>query len=258
MAALESAIERYLQFWSVLHSERRDWLHPDDREIVEEFADHEIHDFKSFVVSRDMGSYERNIVHRGLIPIPHIGDLRAAKVVVLYANPGFDVMDYWAEYERPEFRKRSHESLIGIFNQEFPFHFLDPSFCWTGGFRWWRSRFGSVLNHYATSVFSHDATPHRAAYEHLSARIIALEAFPYHSIRGLPSAMIRKLPSFNAVRMLLGEYVESKVPIVVARSHDLWSLHATDRIHVCPRQRAQSFAPTSEAGRFLIQALSAN
>lgn len=255
MQSLDSSIDEYLGFWGILDTERRNWLHPADYEIVERSTDNATHDLQSYFQSQHWGSYERNIVHSGLIPQPHHGDLRGARVVVLYANPGFGADDYWGEYAQPEFRRRVHQNLLGQFDMRFPYLFLDPSLCWTGGFKWSTSRFGAVIAWLAKERCAQAFNPIVSAHEFLSQRLVVLETFPYHSRRGVSSAIVRKLPSFAAARRLVDAFIEHHVPVIVARSHDLWGLAPSERIHVCPRRRSQSFNPESAAGRFLLQAL---
>jgi hypothetical protein len=67
--------------------------------------------------------------------------------------------------------------------------------------------------------------------------------------------MIRKSPSFEVIRRLVAAYIDYGVPVIVARSHDLWSVTGTETVHVCPRRRSQTFKPDSAAGRFLLHAL---
>jgi hypothetical protein len=84
---------------------------------------------------------------------------------VLFANPGFGVDDYWGEFAQPECRRRVHENLLGRFDKRYPYLFLDPSLCWTGGFKWSKNRFSAEIDWMAKQRFAQSNNPIISALE---------------------------------------------------------------------------------------------
>ena len=97
--------------------------------------------FEDFVTGMRFGNLDDNLFHLSLFPVPYAGDLKSAPIVILMLNPGFGYSDYWAEFKMPDFRSRLELNLCQSFDRiEYPFLFLDPRFCWHGGFLWWEGK----------------------------------------------------------------------------------------------------------------------
>ena len=60
--------------------------------------------WSEFTLNPRFGAPDRRL-HLALLPMPFAGALETASVVVLMLNPGLNPVDYFAEYEVPEFRK---------------------------------------------------------------------------------------------------------------------------------------------------------
>ena len=85
-------------------------------------------------------------LHLNLIPIPFVGDLARARIVVLLLNPGLEPDDYFAEFTVPGFRDRLLDNLRQEFkNPRYPFVYLDPALSWHSGYRWWHGKFQGLI-----------------------------------------------------------------------------------------------------------------
>lgn len=138
--------EDLISFWKSCRFERPPFVHPKDRDKLTEILKPKK---RKILEKNGLGSQESNHrsfrgylfgerfkpdddgLHLSLLPVPYVGNLRKASVVVLMLNPGFNYSDYWAESDEckiPEFRKRLKANLKQSFNGvEYPFLFLDPT-----------------------------------------------------------------------------------------------------------------------------------
>lgn len=113
----------------------------------------------------------------GLVPQPFMGNLKAAKVVIVLLNPGLGPAEFHAEFEHPAFREVLLQNLQGeLARSEFPFLFLDPTWAWTGGYSWWYSRLRRIIADFEKSLGSR-----RAAQSFVAQNVASLELVPYHS-----------------------------------------------------------------------------
>ena len=113
-------------------------------------------------------------VQLGLLPVPFLGDLRKAEIIICLLNPGLEPGDFYAEQHVDEFRSALSRSLAQDFtaDERYPFLFLDPKWCWTGGYRWWTKKLSGVILELAKR---RGTTFHEAAS--LAARKIAAVEF---------------------------------------------------------------------------------
>lgn len=183
-------------------------------------------------------------VHLRLVPLPYMGDLTRARVVILMLNPGLSATDYYAEREVPSFKETVLANLHQDFsNTAYPFFALDPQFAWHSGNVYWQEKLGSII----TTMARHwDCRPYEAR-RRVSRRIAALELFPYHSTSSGISA--RRRSRMHSVKLSM-EYAHRlaaqatngarKVLVVVTRQHDQWGLDL-DGVNVieAPRKHAR-------------------
>jgi hypothetical protein len=149
--------------WRELVCENGEWVLNGDREAIREF-----------------NSKKRNEDHRVCLkslPEPFIGSPDTARIVFLGLNPGHS--------ERNIEEHRNHEFQTAILQnlrhqaQEYPFYPLNPKFRKTGAGEWWADR----LRHLKAACQLDDLE--------LSQRVMAIEWFPYHSVRsGLPDGIV--------------------------------------------------------------------
>jgi hypothetical protein len=161
------------------------------------------------------------------LPVPYIGNLNQADILIFLLNPGFTYSDYWAESKMPGFRVRLERNLQQSFEEtEFPFLYLDPEFCWHPGFIWWEKKLRDVITDIAKQYFN---GKYRAALRDLSRRLACLELVPYHSASFGDHALIEQLPSVQVVRQFVRDTLvpdanAHKRTLIVTRQVKVWGL----------------------------------
>lgn len=155
-------------------------------------------------------------LHLGLLPGPFMGDMLNASIYVLTLHPGIDKYDYYAEYQKPDFRQvlqanLKQERLEGII----PFTLLDPQFEWHPGFKYWHSR---KLDKVILELAKGRGVRYEVARAELGEKLAVIQLFPYHSAEfnykwvSLPS--VRLAGEF--VRDIVVERVRAKQAICIA------------------------------------------
>src|SRR6266516_3248053 len=103
-----------VEIWNRLPLGSPPFIHPDDRPILERnrqtFSDTKL-DFDNFVKSERFGAFEDHRFHLSLLPVPYIGNLIKADIFILLLNPGFDFIDYFAEWRMAEFKSSLEKNL---------------------------------------------------------------------------------------------------------------------------------------------------
>jgi hypothetical protein len=166
-----------------------------------------------FVLDTDRASIEKyNKLHNNdekiiveSIPEPFIGNPQSAKVVLLSLNPGHSEDDAKAhsdaDFRGAMMRNLRHEP------QDCPFYALNPKFAWTACGIWWRAH-------------THKLHAAGLSWEAISAGLLVIEWFPYHSKRSsLPIKPV--CPSQQYSFQLASEMLESKI-VVGMRSKKHW------------------------------------
>src|SRR5581483_935008 len=83
----------------------------------------------------------------------------------LNLNPGFEEKDrVW--HADSTFVESSRANLLHVY-QPYPFYLLDPRFSASGGYRWWRTYLGTLLDRFGD--------------KHVARSVLCVEYFPYHS-----------------------------------------------------------------------------
>lgn len=139
-----------------------------------------------------------------ILPLPFIGDLDKASVVLLCLNPG-----YHRELDRRAYEDSYcfNESIKALtFSSEVPFICLDPELEYTGGYKWWTRLLGQLIQKFGIKV--------------LSEKLVCLQYLGYHSktFRGLPTVLPSQMFTFSLVRRAIKE----QKTIVMMRSEHLW------------------------------------
>lgn len=222
--------------------------------------------FRQFVRGERFGNFSDRQFHLSLLPVPYAGDLRRADIFILLLNPGFNFVDYYAEYESRQFRSRLLQNLRQKNHQAkfpFPFLYLDPSFCWHSGFMWWERKFREVGKILADQKYEGS---YLAALEELSRRVAAIELVPYHSTSfgdhklvelGLPSSVAAQ----NFVKAsLLPRAAAGEATIIVTRRPRDWGLDTKRKRRgvVCYRgglTRGASLGPKTSGGQVILRRL---
>jgi hypothetical protein len=234
---------------------------PIDRDVISRWGEGAVahHSTWSDVV-RDpcFGAEVDRRLQIGLVPQPFMGNLEAAKVVIVLLNPGLGPADFHAEFEHPAFREALLQNLQGeLTHSEFPFLFLDPTWAWTGGYSWWYARLRRIV-----ACFENAQGSRRAAQSFVAQSIASLELVPYHSQKE-PRGYLQ-LRSVGLATRAVAALQHAGKKIVVVRGHRHWAVQGpADQVFECPRSPGVRFPlKDSEqgeplAGDFIVQALTA-
>lgn len=234
---------------------------PMDREVISRWGEGAVarHSTWSDVIQDPcFGADVDRRLQLGLVPQPFMGNLEAAKVVIVLLNPGLAPADFHAEFEHPAFREALLQNLRGERRgAEFPFLFLDPAWAWTGGYAWWYARVRRIV-----SCFEKAQGSRRAAQSFVAKNVASLELVPYHS-QNEPRRYLQ-LPSVGLATRAAAALQGAGKKIAVVRGHRHWALQGpVDQVFECPRSPGVRF-PLKEseqgeplAGDFIVQALRA-
>jgi hypothetical protein len=202
-------------------------------------------------------------LHPRLVPLPFMGDVANACVVLLLLNPGLSATDYFAEMQVAGFRERLLANLQQDFTrEEYPFFALDPKLAWHSGNRYWERKFGDVVKSLATEWH----ISNNAVRSRIAKRICAVELLPYHSCSfSIPSRARKAMHSMKLavddVKQVLQPRADAGHCLIVAmRSVRDWELEADgEQIIGFTASQARgahlSLADESSAGSMVVQML---
>ncbi len=229
-----------------------DFLQKDEKSICDSRS------FGEFIDS-SFGSYSKTSLHINLLPIPYVGNLEKASIYVLMSNPGFSYGDYYAEDTNSTYK----DALIRNIRQEFeatdfPFLFLNPSFAWHPGFRYWHNKFKGFIKVIRREL----GCSYQEALRYLAERIACVELIPYHS-ENFSAKIVKGLPSVEYMTdfvqsVLVRKAERGSATIIVARGGKYWGLKQSKNILVYTRfeTRAAHITPkTKKVGRPIAQKL---
>ncbi len=198
-------------------------------------------------------------LHLKLLPQPYAGNLRKAEIFVLMLNPGLTYSDYWGESHIETFRNRLRDNLRqSLDGVRFPFIWLDPEFCWHGGFVWWERKLREIINAIASEQFH---GRYLDAMRDLSKRIASLELFPYHSFSFGGHNLIEALPSVGVMREFVRERLvpdakSRRRTLIATRQEKAWGLPKKEKhieIYDKDEARGASLGPNSKGGRAILR-----
>lgn len=217
--------------------------------------------WKDYVADPLTGAGGDTRLHLSLMPIPFLGNLETARVVVLYQNPGLSSTDYFGEFEVQGFSDRLLANLRGeLAETEYPFLFLDPSISWHGGFKWWNDKLRGVIHALAQRSNMSYSNARRLLAKHLA----AIELVPYHSQSfGLPGQWVKQLRSAKLARdyvhgPLLMRARKGATRIIVTRQVDAWGLKRElpfVEVYDPSHARRGSLSTDSLGGKVILAAL---
>lgn len=264
-----------VEFWREFSGRESDNLHPRDRIFEFEngrkskgtkFADSELlhhgaTDFREYVSGSDFGREEDYRFHVNLLPSPYTGNLETADIFVLLLNPGLNHGDYLAETEsnfdlRPELMKTIHQEFTG--EEEFPFIWLNPKFCWHPGFIWWEAKLRKVANR----ISEKNECSYSCALSRLSKRLASIELIPYHSARYKCNLPLHELPSAKCAqehltRVILPRVDRKEAIVIATRRISAWNLKKKKPKGVITYQggetRASSLGPSTRGGKAILE-----
>lgn len=251
-----------VEFWSDCDLRKGPFIHPLDREVLAnhpKLVDRKVRTHKSFVRGADFGKFDDRHFHFSLLPVPYIGNLDKARVVILMLNPGLSLADYFTDDDTLHSRDLRRVIRQDFRNIEFPFLSLDPKYCWTGGFVWWEKKLRKVV----LQVGEKRRLNYSDALRYVSQRIACIELVPYHSRKFGGQRLLNKLPSEISARQYVANVLVPKarrgeVKVIAARSARAWDLGASCR-HVVAYQggltRSAPMGPNTPGGKALLRML---
>lgn len=217
-----------IEFWRRCDFSHAPYVHPADRTFLEaengRYIDAVPNNFEGFLGSDRFGDFEDARFHLSLLPCPYVGDLRSADILIFLLNPGFSFSDYYAEFKIDGCKSRLQRMIWQDFDGiEFPFVWLDPDYCWHGGFIWWERKLREVITEIAKREFG---GRYRDGLRSLSHRLAAVELVPYHAPSFKAHRLIDRLPSAKAAQAFAARVVESassgEKTIIVTRQAAQW------------------------------------
>lgn len=237
--------EEFVRFWKRLDIEGSPLIHPDD-DIPAIELQGDVNTYNDYVRVLGDGALREKALHTSLVPVPYLGDLVNADIVILLLNPGLGPLDYWAEEQSPEFRNH----LIASLWQERRTHIsLDPEWAWTGGFKWWEEKLRDVGKLIALERFDGN---YGRALRSLSERVLAVELVPYHSIKfgaSLNLSSMRKAQQFVSS-------IECDRTVIITRGARHWSVNENPNVvrYSAGQARGASLSKKSPGGQAILRA----
>jgi hypothetical protein len=254
-----------INFWQQCQLDKPPYFHPEDRSILWQkggkFIDAEMPDFDTLIAKERFGPFDSKL-NLSLLPVPYVGDLGRAEIVILSLNPGLEYTDYWAESKMPKLRKRLVDDLRqSLSGAVFPFWGLDPQFCWHSGFVYWEKKLRGVITKIAAKYF---AKNYFKALHDLSTKLACLELIPYHSSSFGAHPLIKHLRSVEMVKKFVHETIVpeakgGKRTLIVTRKVKEWGLQSGIRIakniaiYESKHAQGASLSPDSEGGKAILR-----
>lgn len=214
--------------------------------------------FHTFVDSHSFG--EDDGFHFSLLPTPYVGNIENADIYILMLNPGFNLAEYYAEFESKAFRQTAIKNLQQAFDAKgYWFWCLDPQFCWHPGYWYWERKLTKI----AKKLQQARKSTYKDALYEMSRRIAVVELVPYHSRSYRGRDLTKILHSSELAKnwvhqTLLPKVSENGAVIVVARQAASWELEARDDSIVCydrAEARSAHLTPESRGGKLILQRL---
>jgi hypothetical protein len=191
------------------------------------------------------------------LPLPYVGDLRRAEIILCMTNPGLSIVDFHAEQNVPEYRKALIRQIRKekLDELEYPFFMLDPALCWSSAYQWWMGKLQRTIERVVDIGLAQSFADATAL---VARKIAVLEVFPYHSKNFIHGALKDKLPSVQAVRDFACLSAEQGGRVVVVRSRDKWNLDNLDAPNLVLLEtrfaQSASFGPDKPIGREILKA----
>jgi hypothetical protein len=228
---MDKSTKDLLSTWrGMLPLSKPPYILPGDEVLIRKGLYHSYSSFETYIDDPQFGKaspHKIHSVHSGLIPFPYDGDILKAKIYILTLNPGFVPDDYYAESHDRVFR----DARIRCLQQEhldkdFPFMNLNPRFSYHGGYQYWASRLGDIID----KVSEQRHVSYREALSLLSQKIALLEYVPYHSERyRVGKAVVDEMRSPMLIKAFVKSYVVPRTEngdavIIVTRKVREWGV----------------------------------
>jgi hypothetical protein len=256
-----TASDQLTHFWNEMRCETAPFVHPRDRDWM--LAPRLTNKVRLNAPTDTLGWVEEargSCVQFGLLPVPYVGDLKRADIIICLLNPGLEAGDFYAELCVPAFRDAVSRSLRQDFksDERYPFLFLDPQWCWTGGHRWWTKKLRGIISAISESCECSfdDATAK------LASRIAAAELFPYHSATFEMHRALTAIPSCDQAREFVRQSAhDSDKIVIVTRQAKAWQLPRSGEpqpnliVYKDGQERGAHLSPDTSGGQAILSKL---
>lgn len=191
------SVKDLVDFWSKSFTSNRQghWIHPIDEPILTAWIAK-----GRRTASLDDIANRSGRLHLGLRPVPYVGNLQSADIIIAMINPTATPKDY-SDARDPAFRKLLQDNI----NQKVPNCFaLDQNSPATAWCQYYRSIFNRFVREYSLS----NDKPQEIIWKCLMERIAIMELIPYYSQRAnllIDEDMHNRLPSAIAAKKALRE-----------------------------------------------------
>lgn len=215
---------------------------------------HGFDDLGSLLAKRSEWLEADKRLHLGLVPVPYMGDLSRACVLILQLNPGFEPLTYFEEQQSKPWREALVRNLHQEFNQDeqFPFIGLDPAFAFTSWFRYWEPRFRT----HAQAVAHRKGGSYEDGLSFLARNVALVELVPYYSRewKSVPEGVLDQLKSVGLVKRFVGDRAKDCCTLVL-RGNGHWRFVNGERTHISANPRGATFSTSTQAGKWLLDKL---
>ncbi len=250
-------MEDLLSCWKNFNLNRKPYLHQKDDVLrSEDFFNYTNYD--EFINSSDFGSKDHKF-HFGLLPVPYIGDLKNAKVFILLLNPGFNILDYYAESNDKLFKEYMIKNIKQeLENDPYPFFKLNPKFIWHG--KYWVSKLNDIIDEVKIKK---NLPSYAESLSFVSKNIAALELVPYHSKSfKLSDKKLNQLYTSQIMLEWVNDYLVPKVRngeacIILTRKASMWNLpkHKNIVVYSGSETRGAHLSRNTEGGKKILEFL---
>ncbi len=186
--------------------------------------------YSEYVKNQAFGN-EKTKLHIGLLPVPFMGNVEKADIILFMLNPGISHSDYYAEMCVPKLREFLVRNLRQkLQNQRFPFICLDPEFAGHPGFGYWYKRLLEITSHLEKSR----KITHQEALSLVASRVACLQLVPYHSEQSTqldPNKLESSRLAINYARTELSNRAKAgNALLIVLRGSKHWGLQSHKNI----------------------------
>ena len=247
-------IKELINFWRQLKLNNKPFIHKKDKDILENIDRVKL-SFKDYIKNVNNLFSNNTQIHTGLLPVPYTGDLQKASIFLLMINPGFNHNDYYSEtinnYKIALINNMRQENI----DKNYPFLFLNPSFCHTSGGVYWLRKFDSLIRGLKDRLRN---KTYEDILKHISKNVCSLELFPYHSKNLKINNIVLKCPSVCRIRAIIDELMRRKNTLIVClRQPENWGVNNNKQIYtLLPRERQSASLKTdTEQGKKILNKL---
>lgn len=200
---------------------------------------------------------DRWAIHKDLRPVPYLGDLRRADIVLLLLNPQVHLDDYLTNADE-RFRARLEDTL-GQPNREFasPCLALDVAYWWTSWFRWYEPR----LREPVLEAARYRKCSYLEVLSELAQRTAILQLLPYYGNQGgsIPMRIINSFDSSKYAREAAAEIIRTSADqdrfVVMWWAAEQWGLGLEENDHFRILKRGRQQIGKKEALRKIYEKL---